>query len=227
MTTTELQDLSLAWLDHSRSQGLSPATISRRVASVRQFGKYLGIDLLADYKSPPQRKAQPRPLPGGIDDIQLMADAAVDSSEEAMIWLCGTAGLRISEARSVTPGHLTTEGDQTWVQVIGKGYKAREVAVPARSAGRLLALARLRHPDEPLVLLTDSQARKAWKRAAARVGLRDSATHDGRATVATAILGSTGNLRLAQEVLGHASVATTQGYTGVSRRQLAAAMGDL
>lgn len=227
MTTKNLADLSLAWLDHSRSQGLSPATISRRLASIRQFGKYLGVEVLADYKAPPQRKARPKPLPGGVDDIERMAAAAVDASEEAMIWLCGTVGLRISEARSVTPEHLVTEGGHVWVEVIGKGYKAREVAVPARSAGRLLALARLRHPHEPLVLLTDSQARKAWKKAADRVGLRDSATHDGRATVATAILDSTGNLRLAQEVLGHASVATTQGYTGVSRGQLAAAMGGL
>lgn len=227
VTKTNLADLSLAWLEHSRSEGLSPATIARRLATLRQFGKHLGVEVLSDYKAPPQRKPKPRPLPGRVDDIILMADHAVDLSEEAMILLCGTVGLRISEARSVTPNHFIRDGDQLWVKVIGKGYSEREVAIPGRSSDRLLQIALKRSAKEPLVLLTDSQARKAWKKAAARVGLPDSATHDGRASVATAILDSTGNLRLAQEVLGHASVATTQGYTGVSRGQLAGAMEAL
>lgn len=219
-----LEEAALRWMENSRTEGLAPATITRRLATLRQFGRYLGVEVLADYKAPPSAPARPHPLPGGVGDVEAMLDSAIDSSEEAMIILCGFAGLRISEARSVTPLSFLLDDGKVSVTVTGKGYKRRVVPVPSRVSGRLLEVAGRRESAQPLVLLSDSQARKAWKKAARRAGVRDSSTHDGRATVATAILGATGNLRLAQEVLGHSSVETTQVYTGVTRDQLTSAM---
>lgn len=151
-------------------------------------------------------------------DVEAMLAACNDESERAMVALCSYAGLRITEARSITP-KLATGGVLT---VLGKGYKMRRVPVSAKLAAVLGDIER--KASEPYVALSDDAARGRWRRIAARAGVASTGTHDGRATLATELLDKTGNLRLVQEVLGHSSVATTQVYTRVTEGQIAEAM---
>lgn len=222
-----LAEAALSWMDHGRASGVAPKTLARRVTSIRSFGRWLGEPLLVDYTPPATPPATPRPLPGGIDAIELLMARAVGDDERCMVALCGYSALRISEARSVTPGAISLDGDVPWVTVTGKGYKRRHVAIPRRGWERIEPVLPKRRIDEPLVRLTDSQARKAWATMSRQAGLGATSTHRGRATAATELLDRTGNLRLVQEVLGHSSVATTQVYTQVSRSSIAAAMSGL
>lgn len=224
---TTLDDAARFWMTWAKEQGTAPKTIARRVTSLRAYGRWLGYPLLVDYQPPATPARTPRPLPGGLDDICSMLEVAVGDDERCMIALCGFSGLRISEARSVTPSSIFMEGETPWVSVIGKGYKDRSVVIPPRAWERIEPVLAKRRPDEPLVRLTDSQARKAWAICSRQAGLGKTSTHAGRATAATDLLARTGNLRLVQEVLGHASVSTTQVYTHVPRSAIAAAMSGM
>lgn len=214
-------------MESGKAEGLAPKTLARRANSLRSYGKWIGEPLLADYRAPSPPPAQPRPITGGHEAIMRMVEVAVGDDERAMILLCGFVGLRISEARSVTPDMIEIEDGTPWVTVTGKGYKRRSVPIPPR-AWEILGPVVIKRPrHQPLVRLTDSQARKAWATCSRQAGLGKTSSHQGRATAATALLDSTGNLRLVQEVLGHASVATTQVYTRVSRSTMAEAMAGL
>ena len=214
-------------MDTGKSQGMAPKTLARRVTAIRCYGRWIGEPLLEDYVPPPTPPSTPRPLTGGLEAIARMLEVAVGDDERCMIALCGFSGLRISEARSVTPAAIALEDGLPWVTVTGKGYKRRSVAVPLRAWEQIEPVMGKRHPDEPLVRLSDSQARKAWAASSRRAGLGRTSTHQGRATAATELLARTGNLRLVQEVLGHATVATTQVYTQVPRSAIAAAMAQM
>ena len=109
------------------------------------------------------------------------------------------------------------------LHVLGKGYKVRRVPVSSALVAILDNLDR--DPHEPFVRMADSTARRRWRLIAEKAQISGrTSTHAGRATLATDLLGRTGNLRLVQEILGHASVATTQGYTGVTEQQMREAL---
>lgn len=206
---------------------MAPKTLARRVTAIRAYGRWLGEPLLEDYVPPPTPPSTPKPLVGGVESVAKMLGAAVGDDERCMVALCGFSGLRISETRSVTPASISLEDGLPWVTVTGKGYRRRSVAIPLRAWERIEPVLGKRSPHEPLVRLSDSQARKAWAAISRRAGLGKTSTHQGRATAATDLLARTGNLRLVQEVLGHATVATTQVYTQVPRSAIAAAMAQM
>lgn len=190
----------------------------RRATSLRALASFLDEKILDGYKLPSAGQGRPHPLSGGMVDVEAMLAACDGDDELAMVALCSYAGLRISEARSITP-KLATGGVLT---VLGKGYKMRRVPVSPKLAEILAGIER--EPGQPYVGLTDDAARGRWRRIAARAGVSSTGTHDGRATLATELLDKTGNLRLVQEVLGHSSVATTQVYTRVTESQIAEAI---
>lgn len=214
-----LDELARAWLDVARSEGKAPRTLSRRAASIRAYAQWSGQQVLTDYRLPSVGTSSPRPLPGGMSDVAAMIDACDTSDDIAMVALCSFAGLRISEARSMTPATV----DDGVLVVLGKGYKVRRVPV---SSALIAILDNLdREPGEPFVRMADSTARRRWQQIAEKAQLSGrSSTHDGRATLATDLLDRTGNLRLVQEILGHASVSTTQIYTGVTEQQMREAL---
>ena len=214
-----LDDLARAWLDAGRSEGKAPRTLSRRAASIRAYAQWTGQQVLTDYRLPSVGTPRPRPLSGGMSDVAAMIDACDTSDDIAMVALCSFAGLRISEARSMTPA---TVSDGV-LHVLGKGYKVRRVPVSSALVAILDNLDR--DPHEPFVRMADSTARRRWRLIAEKAQISGrTSTHAGRATLATDLLGRTGNLRLVQEILGHASVATTQGYTGVTEQQMREAL---
>ncbi len=200
-----------AHLDLPRPMRLLPETLT--VAETERLLEAAGGDGAGD-----------PPVPGTLRD-------------RALLELLYAAGLRISEAIGLDREDLSVDG--AFVRVIGKGDKERLVPVgdvaldwlAAWIHGPRLALLALGHvaPDRggPLFLgdrgrrLARQQAWAAVKRAAARAGLADRVSpHTLRHSFATHLLEGGADLRIVQELLGHASISTTQLYTHLTGERI-------
>ena len=153
--------------------------------------------------------------------------------DAAVLALCYGAGLRISEALSICRADAPV-GDIQVVTVIGKGTKTRSAPIiaPVRKAVEdYLALCPLAlSPGGPLFVgakggpLSPRVVQLAMARMRGALGLPESATpHALRHSFATHLLARGGDLRTIQDLLGHASLSTTQVYTGVDSARLLAA----
>jgi integrase/recombinase XerC len=245
----DLADLRItdlrAFLASRRNDGAGSRTLARGIAGVRSLIGFLereGVVNGAAFRAvrpPRQTRSLPRPL--GPAEARRVADIGEALDEEPWIAARNTAvlallygsGLRISEAlglrRSEAP---KTAGDA--VRVTGKGGKERIVPVlPAVAAAitRYLALCPYRGgPDAPLFLgargdrLNPRIVQRAMEKLRSALGLPASATpHALRHSFATHLLARGGDLRAIQELLGHASLSTTQVYTAVDTDRLMAA----
>jgi integrase/recombinase XerC len=153
--------------------------------------------------------------------------------DAAVLALLYGSGLRISEALGITRGNAPV-GDVDHVRVLGKGGKTREVPVIApvrRAVEEYLSLCPYRLPPEgPLFVgqkggpLSPRIVQLAVAGLRGALGLPETATpHALRHSFATHLLGRGGELRAIQELLGHASLSTTQIYTQVDSARLLAA----
>lgn len=172
--------------------------------------------MLDDYSAPTPARSQPHPIPEGIDGVRRLLDACSNEQQRALIALCGLCGLRISEARAVEPSWFDLENNLLVVR--GKGDKIRRVPLSEEAMDYLrIPLIRAISTGEPLVQMKDRQARYIITALGKRANLkRHISSHDLRATFATAIYDKTLDIRTTQELLGHSSVETTQGYTGIT-----------
>jgi integrase/recombinase XerC len=150
--------------------------------------------------------------------------------DAAVLALCYGSGLRISEALSIRRADAPVGAAET-VTVVGKGKKTRSAPViaPVRKAVEdYLALCPYAlKPESPLFVgarggpLSPRIVQLAMERMRGALGLPDSATpHALRHSFATHLLGRGGDLRTIQELLGHASLSTTQIYTAVDKTRL-------
>jgi integrase/recombinase XerC len=153
--------------------------------------------------------------------------------DAAVLALCYGAGLRISEALSIRRADAPVGATEA-ITVVGKGKKTRSAPViaPVRKAVEdYLALCPYSlKPDSPLFVgamggpLSPRIVQLAMERIRGALGLPDSATpHALRHSFATHLLARGGDLRTIQDLLGHASLSTTQVYTGVDSARLLAA----
>ena len=227
-----------------RERGLQPSSISRHLSTIRTFFRYLEADkrLSRNPASPLVPPTRWKRLPGVMTPRQMKAlleAAGPDSGrlwqrDRAMLELMYAAGLRASEVGTIR----TTEYKPTLgvVLVHGKGNRERLVPVgtPAREAiDRYLRelFPDLRRfddgrDDHRLLLSTSGRPLErvaVWqivKRLAARAGLEKVHPHMLRHSFATHLLAGGADLRVVQELLGHADIATTQIYTHVDRSRL-------
>ena len=245
---TSLRDLAemkpitfRSFLARRRTAEAGARTLGRNLAGIRSFLSWLEREGLANaagaraVRAPKQPKSLPKPL--GIDQALSVVDEAGMFADEPWIAARNTAvlgllygcGLRISEALALTPSMIS--GDPRALVVKGKGGKTRMVPMlPAVLAGikTYLALCPFHaDADQPLFFgarggtLNPGIVQKEMARLRAALGLPDSATpHALRHSFATHLLGSGGDLRSIQELLGHASLSTTQVYTGVDAARL-------
>ena len=150
----------------------------------------------------------------------------------AVLTLLYGCGLRISEALALTPAELA--GSPRTLRIKGKGGKERLVPAIATvhdAVAKYMALCPMvLEPDKPAFRgakggpLSPQIIQKEMVRLRSALGLADSATpHALRHSFATHLLGSGGDLRSIQELLGHASLSTTQVYTGVDSARLISA----
>ena len=232
-----------AWLAKRAGDGLKRTSIARALSVVRNFFRWcerngrLTNQAIQSVRTPRLPHAVPRPL--SPVDARDVIDVARDSADEPWIGLRDAAlftllygcGLRISEALGLTPDQI---GDATDLLVVdGKGGKQRMVPVlpVVREAVRAYVGACPHRLASGQVLfrgarggpLNPGVAQRRMRLARAMLGLPDTATpHALRHSFATHLLAGGGDLRSIQELLGHASLSTTQRYTEVETDRLMA-----
>lgn len=232
-----------AWLATMHGAGQSRATIARRAASARAFTAWCLRRGLAPV-DPGQRLASPRVpkrLPTVLDTEQAgrVMDAAAVMADDgdpgalrdrAIIELLYATGIRVGELCSIDLGDVDL--DARTVRVLGKGNKERVVpfGVPAALAVREWSEVRAMLAGPGPALFVGSRGARIGQRAVRTIVERITtdaggprlAPHGLRHTAATHVLEGGADLRAVQELLGHASLDTTQRYTHVSVERLRA-----
>jgi integrase/recombinase XerC len=235
----ELRDFR-AFLAARTGAGLARSSVARGLSVVRGFFRFLNRRGLADntalsvLRGPRLPKVAPRPLSvadaaAAIRSVDLAATAEAEpwiaARDAAVLCLLYGCGLRLSEALGLTRAEAPVPGAEMLV-ITGKGRKQRLVPLlPAviEAVGAYLAACPYRLPPEgPLFVgarggpLHPRLVQKMMEQVRRGLGLPDSATpHALRHSFATHLLGNGGDLRAIQELLGHASLSTTQRYTMV------------
>jgi len=232
-----------AWLAASAAAGAGNATRARRLAAVRGLFRYLtrrhGIANPA-----PTLLSTPRvrpPAPRALSPADALAATSGESAatpftearDAALFTLLYGCGLRIAEALALDVRDAPPPGGSEPLRVIGKGTKERLVPVlPAvrEAVAAWLALYRPASPALPLFpgvkggRLNAGVAQRSLREHRRTLGLPEHATpHALRHSFATHLLAGGADLRSIQELLGHASLGTTQRYTAVDEARLLAA----
>ena len=235
-----------AWLAYLRQgdKPLSPRSLSQSLSAIRTFHRFLDRRMdtpnaaIALVRGPRVRPGAPRPVTE--DQARgMMAEPSLDperedweaSRDEAVLTLLYGCGLRISEALSLKRSDAPLPES---LRILGKGSKTRIVPVlPAVREAIDIYLADVPFvlsPDEPLFRakrggpLSPRHVQATVQKLRGRLGLPDSATpHALRHSFATHLLGAGADLRSIQELLGHASLSTTQRYTEVDAEALLSA----
>jgi integrase/recombinase XerC len=231
-----------AFLAARRADNIGSRSLMRALAGIRAFGRFLErsgkgrLAALAAVRGPKLGKTLPRPLP--IDAAKRVADPTLAAGDGRDVWIHARdaavlallygCGLRISEALGVKRAEFDGRDVLT---VTGKGRKQRMVPLIApvqRLVADYIALCPFDLPaDGPLFVgakggpLSPRLVQLAMARLRGALGLGASATpHALRHSFATHLLAGGGDLRAIQELLGHASLSTTQIYTAVDAERL-------
>ncbi len=230
-----------------RASGAATSSIARQLAAIRMLHRYLAIegfrpdDPTADLEGVKVPSGIPKPL----TELQVtsLLDAVVghepvDHRDRALLELLYATGARISEAVGLSIGDVDV--DARLVRLYGKGGKERIVPFGSAAAGalddwfsprgraRLVPVQWQRRDDAEAVFLNKRGSRltrqAAWlvvKKYGQRAGISDELSpHVLRHSCATHLLDHGADLRVVQEMLGHASISTTQVYTRVSQERL-------
>ncbi|MBU1176496.1 MAG: tyrosine recombinase XerC [Alphaproteobacteria bacterium] len=228
-----------AFMAARRQQGVGARTLARQLSAIRNFFAFLEredlvrTEALSIIRGPKLPKSLPKPL----TPVQAKKALALTGEMEASPWiaardtavltLCYGAGLRISEALGLSRADL--EGET--VRVIGKGGRVRLVPLIAPIRMAIAAYLELCpfavSAGEPMFrgarggVLSPRLIQKRVEHLRSALGLPPSATpHALRHSFATHLLGRGGDLRTIQELLGHASLSSTQIYTHIDSEHL-------
>jgi integrase/recombinase XerC len=222
-----------AFLAYRRTEGLGNASAARELSAVRGFLTWAGTEA-PRLRGPRVKKGLPRPI-SPAEAVALAEEVADDAREPwiasrdwAVLMLLYGAGLRISEATGL-PARVLPLGET--LSVTGKRSKTRIVPLLPQVRGAMEAYA-AQTPwpatgDAPLFRgakggpLSPAVVRRAVRAARVRLGLGERTTpHALRHSFATHLLGRGADLRQLQELLGHASLSSTQIYTAVDAAHL-------
>ncbi|MGN6469496.1 MAG: tyrosine recombinase XerC [Rhizobiaceae bacterium] len=231
-----------AFLACRRTAGAGARTLGRGLAGVRSFLRHLEKNGLASaagasaLRAPKQPKSLPKPLTAPearrvVDAGEQIADEPwIAARDAAVLALLYGSGLRISEALGLSGADLAQAANSA-LRVTGKGGKTRHVPVLPVVVEAIAEYKRLCPYDidakGPLFRgarggpLNPAIVQRAMRRLRSALNLPETATpHALRHSFATHLLGRGGDLRTIQELLGHASLSTTQIYTGVDTARL-------
>lgn len=231
-----------AWMASERKRGVSARSLARSLSAVKSFFRWFaekeGFEPTAVLaaRSPKFQKKLPRPL--AQDAARAMIDTVADQStvpwvaarDVAVATVLYGCGLRISEALSLKMAD--TPLPET-LRIVGKGGKERVVPVldvARKAVNRYCDLLPFELDSDDLLFrgirggpLPARTIQKAMESARMQLGLPSTATpHALRHSFATHLLEAGGDLRAIQELLGHASLSTTQAYTAVDTAHLMA-----
>ena len=240
----DLSEFSLrdfrAWISCKAIEGTSNASRARSLSGVKNFLTWLdrqGIlhnANVSGLQSPKLPHRLPRPLHEKqamrvVETAGFMAtEDWVSARDQALFTLLYGCGLRIDEALSLNIGDLPQDG---FLRVVGKGNKERQVPVidiVEKALKQYVELIPFGTEDgRPLFIgvrggrLNQGMAQKAMRQMRVTLGLPENATpHALRHSFATHLLQNGANLREIQELLGHASLSTTQRYTEINAEEL-------
>lgn len=229
-----------AWMSRKAMDGTTNASRARSLSGVKNFLGWLdrqGIlhnAAISGVRSPKLAHKLPRPLQEKqamsvmeAADLQ-MRDNWVGARDRALFMLLYGCGLRIDEALQLDIGDLPVDG---FLRVIGKGKKERQIPVikiVERALNDYVDLIPFkRQANAPLFIgqrgkrLNQGVAQKVMRDVRRMLGLPETATpHALRHSFATHLLQNGANLREIQELLGHASLSTTQRYTEINAEEL-------
>jgi integrase/recombinase XerC len=233
-----------AFLAARRAEGVGSRSLARTLSALRMFYRFLERrgygknDTIRAVSLPKLPHSVPKPLtaPKATALVESTDISGVDAPEwiaardTAVLALLYGSGLRISEALSLKRKDAPVKG-RDMLRVTGKGNKTRVVPVlpiVRQAVKHYLALCPIKlGSDDPLFVgargkqLSPRLIQLRIARARAALGLPETATpHALRHSFATHLLGAGADLRAIQELLGHASLSTTQGYTEVDRAHL-------
>ncbi len=234
-----------AFMAARRGDGAGNRTLMRGLAGARSFAHFLErngkgkVGALAAIRTPKLPRSLPKPL--AIKDARRMTDTELRAGEAREPWIIARdaavlallygSGLRIAEALALKFKDAPVPGIGDQITVIGKGNKTRMVPVlpqVTKLIADYVTLCPLElEPNGPLFVgarggpLGPRIVQLAMARLRGALGLPDSATpHALRHSFATHLLARGGDLRAIQELLGHASLSTTQIYTAVDSERL-------
>ncbi len=238
-TVTELR----GFLRHEASRGLDSKSLAREVSSLRTFGNWLLETERLHSNNPAKLIAMPRTpvsLPGflSVSEVLQVIDSYDESTvlgrrNRAIVELLYGAGLRASETASVTLSELNLRTKQ--IRIMGKGKRERIVPLPEMTCRSLRSWIDSRSEftadsiDDPETVFLSIRGRKLDPRDIRRIvacGVKNAARaagatpHTFRHSFATHLLDNGADLRAVQDMLGHASLSTTQVYTHLTMERL-------
>ena len=233
-----------AFMAHRRRGRVGNRSLLRQLAGVRSFARFCEREGFAktsafsSIRAPKLPRTLPKPVGAALACEITSGEGFAGEArpawtlarDTAVLALCYGAGLRISEALAIKRAEAPV-GDVEALTIIGKGRKMRQVPIiePVRRAVEsYVAACPFKLPGQgPLFIgvrqgpLSPRLIQLAVERLRGALGLPDSATpHALRHSFATHLLGRGGDLRTIQELLGHASLSTTQIYTAVDSARL-------
>ncbi len=235
LSTTDIR----AFITMRRAEGLGVRGVKRAIAAVRSFYRYLAREEILEnpaprtIRTPRVPRTLPRPLSEAdasraLDEAGNNNVAWIGARDTALLTLLYGVGLRISEALGLKHGDVPL-GDS--LTILGKGRKERVVpvlpvvrdAIDAYAKTIPFAIA----PRGPLFVsrrglpMSAREAQLLMEKLRGALGLSEKATpHALRHSFATHLLANGGDLRAVQELLGHASLSTTQTYTEIDGKKL-------
>jgi integrase/recombinase XerC len=236
-----------AFMASRRHDGIGSRSLMRSLAGARSFARFLErngkgrVGALSAVRAPKVPKTLPKPIAAA--SAKQLTDANLRAGEEREQWVLARdaavlallygSGLRISEALGLKREAVPRPGQGDVIRVTGKGNKTRMVPVLRRVLELIddyVALCPYDLPDHgPIFVgakggpLSPRIVQLTMARLRGALGLAETATpHALRHSFATHLLARGGDLRAIQELLGHASLSTTQIYTAVDTEQLLA-----
>jgi integrase/recombinase XerC len=241
LETTDIR----AFMAMRRGNDIGGRSLMRALAGLRSFARFLEregkgkVGALSAIRAPKIGKSLPKPVPMAAAKRFTDADERAGETRDPWIWARDAAvmallygsGLRISEALGLKRRDVPLPGKGDVLVVTGKGNKTRMVPV-LQNVLTLVEeyVAMCPHPlppDGPIFVgarggaLSPRIIQLTMERLRGALGLPDSATpHALRHSFATHLLTRGGDLRAIQELLGHASLSTTQIYTGIDSERL-------
>jgi integrase/recombinase XerC len=234
-----------AFMAMRRADEIAGRSLMRALAGLRSFGRFLEregkgrVGALSAIRAPKIAKSLPKPLQ--MASAKRLTDADERAGETRETWILARdaavmallygSGLRISEALSLKRRDVPRPGEGDVLIVTGKGNKTRMVPVLQNVLGLIDEYAAMcPYPlaaEQPIFVgarggpLSPRIIQLTMERLRGALGLPDSATpHALRHSFATHLLSRGGDLRAIQELLGHASLSTTQVYTGIDSERL-------
>ncbi len=212
------------FLAYLRKKGYKEGSIYTAAVAVKRFLEYLGFEeCLKGFEYPKRPSSLPKYLEP--EDVAALVAAAENDRDKLIVLLLYTTGIRVSELVGIKVGDVDL--DRCSIRIRGKGAKEREVFFAVPLLPYLEKLVRGRDPNEPLIPGRNGKpmhyvtVERILKRLARRAGIKKKVTpHILRHSFATHSLMWGMDVREIQELLGHASLKTTQVYAHVSRRRL-------